>query len=239
MTDLQDQVDLSQCPWPEWVKQDFRNQKGNGCVGQVLAAESERARVWHLKVPPGERIPFHTHVLDYFWTCVSGGRAKSHVTLNKTFEVAEWSLKPGSTRFENYPAGTFKIHDLQNTGDKDLVFVTVEFLDSGNKPLEIPASVRMNSARRGLARRLTQRRRTVGDRRHMDLGLGGKVALAVGAAGGLGSAIAASLAKEGAKALALPFDLAAIDANVAAVEAALGEVDISAHIIDGGLNASV
>jgi hypothetical protein len=40
--------------------------------------------------------------------------------------------------------GTFKIHDLENTGDIDLVFVTVEFLDSGNAPLEIPSSVRMN-----------------------------------------------------------------------------------------------
>jgi hypothetical protein len=40
--------------------------------------------------------------------------------------------------------GAFKIRDLQNTGDIDLVFVTVEFLDSGNAPLEIPASVRMN-----------------------------------------------------------------------------------------------
>jgi mannose-6-phosphate isomerase-like protein (cupin superfamily) len=143
MTDFHDQIDLSQCPWPEWVKQDFRSQRGNGCVGQVLAAESERARVWHLNVPPGERIPFHTHVLDYFWTCVSGGRARSHVALNSKFEIAEWSLKPGSTRFEQYPKGTFKIHDLENTGDIDLVFVTVEFLDSGNAPLEIPASVRM------------------------------------------------------------------------------------------------
>jgi mannose-6-phosphate isomerase-like protein (cupin superfamily) len=144
MTDFQDQVDLSQCPWPEWVKEDFCARKGNGCVGHVVTAENERVRVWHLNVPPGERLPFHTHVLDYFWTCVSGGRAKSHVALKGKFEITEWSLKPGSTRFENYPVGTFKIHDLQNTGDKDLVFVTVEFLNSENKALAIPDSVRMS-----------------------------------------------------------------------------------------------
>ena len=37
-----------------------------------------------------------------------------------------------------YGSGEFKVHDLENIGDTDLTFVTVEFLDSPNKPLPIP-----------------------------------------------------------------------------------------------------
>jgi mannose-6-phosphate isomerase-like protein (cupin superfamily) len=143
MSDFQSSIDLSLCPWPEPIKENFRRQEGNACVGTVLAAESERARVWHLSLPPGGRLPFHTHVLDYFWTCVSGGRARSHVAIDGRFEIADFDLKAGSTKFENFAAGAFKIHDLENTGDIDLVFVTVEFLQSSNRPLPIPETVRM------------------------------------------------------------------------------------------------
>jgi hypothetical protein len=33
------------------------------------------------------------------------------------------------------------IHDLENIGDTDMVFTTVEFLDSANAPLDLPADV--------------------------------------------------------------------------------------------------
>ena len=92
----------------------------------------------------------------------------------------------------------------------------------------------------------------------MDLGLEGKVALVLGAAGGLGGAIATSLAAEGAhialadidgmalrgveaglrqsgwEALAVPFDLAddaAMNASVSSVEVVFGEVLVN---ITGG-----
>ena len=34
------------------------------------------------------------------------------------------------------------MHDLEIIGDKELVFMTVEFLNSANKPLAIPQAVR-------------------------------------------------------------------------------------------------
>jgi hypothetical protein len=34
-----------------------------------------------------------------------------------------------------YGRGEYKIHDLENIGDSDLWFTTVEFLDSANEPL--------------------------------------------------------------------------------------------------------
>jgi hypothetical protein len=36
-------------------------------------------------------------------------------------------------------SGGYKIHDLENIGDTDLWFTTVEFLDSAKEPLEINA----------------------------------------------------------------------------------------------------
>jgi hypothetical protein len=38
------------------------------------------------------------------------------------------------------------VHDLENIGDKELVFMTVEFLASANKPLPIPQEVRNAAA---------------------------------------------------------------------------------------------
>jgi hypothetical protein len=35
------------------------------------------------------------------------------------------------------------VHDLENLGDKEMVFMTIEFLDSANKPLALPEKVRV------------------------------------------------------------------------------------------------
>jgi quercetin dioxygenase-like cupin family protein len=96
-----------------------------------------------IRLQPGERFGFHRHVLDYFWTSVSGGRGRQHVGDGTT---VEYTYQPGETRHESYGAGEFKVHDLQNIGDKEMVFMTVEFLDSANKPLPLPAHVRPKAA---------------------------------------------------------------------------------------------
>ena len=55
--------------------------------------------------------------------------------------VSEMAYQPGDTRHNTYAAGEFMIHDLENIGDTDMVFTTVEFLDSANAPLDLPADV--------------------------------------------------------------------------------------------------
>ena len=35
-----------------------------------------------------------------------------------------------------------KVHDLENVGEKEMTFMTIEFLDSANKPLVLPAHAR-------------------------------------------------------------------------------------------------
>jgi hypothetical protein len=81
----------------------------------------------------------HRHVLDYFWTSVNGGRGRQHVHDGTT---VEYSYQPGETRHETYGPGQYKVHDLENIGDKEMIFMTIEFLNSANRPLPIPDTVR-------------------------------------------------------------------------------------------------
>jgi quercetin dioxygenase-like cupin family protein len=131
--------------WPAKIKAEFEreNKQHNGCVGTQLLSENERVRVWIIRLKPGERVGFHRHVLDYFWTSVNGGRGRQHLMDGTTVEHTYYA---GETRHETYGPGQYKVHDLTNLGDKDMIFNTIEFLDSANKPLAIPDSVRLKAA---------------------------------------------------------------------------------------------
>src|SRR5499427_1707939 len=128
-------------PWPPEIAAEFEREKNNPnpCVGNALVSESDRVRVWTIRLKPGERIGFHRHVLDYFWTSVTGGRGRQHVHDGST---VEYTYQPGETRHETYGLGEFKVHDLENLGDKEMVFMTIEFLQSANKPLPLPDNIR-------------------------------------------------------------------------------------------------
>lgn len=125
--------------WPQSVRQEFEQNQMNGCVGTRLLSEDGRVRVWDIRLKPGERVGFHRHVLDYFWTAVTPGRARSHQADGTTIET---DYAAGETRHESYGTGEYKIHDLENIGDSELVFTTVEFLHSANAPLPVPAAAR-------------------------------------------------------------------------------------------------
>lgn len=129
---------------PELAAEFEREAKNpNHCVGSQLLSENDNVRVWMIKLAPGERIGFHRHILNYFWTSVNGGRGQQHVHDGTT---VEYTYQPGETRHETYGAGEFKVHDLTNLGDKDMIFMTVEFKNSANKPAAIPDSVRVQAA---------------------------------------------------------------------------------------------
>jgi quercetin dioxygenase-like cupin family protein len=128
--------------WPAEIKAEFERESRNhnGSVGTQLLSETDQVRVWIIRLKPGERVGFHRHVLNYFWTSVNGGSARQHLMDGST---VEHSYFPGETRHETYGSGEFKVHDLENLGDQDMIFNTIEFLDSANKPLPIPNSVRL------------------------------------------------------------------------------------------------
>ena len=127
--------------WPAEIAAEFERESKNPnpCVGNMLVSESDRVRVWMIRLAPGQRFGFHRHVLDYFWTSVSGGRGRQHVHDGST---VEYTYQPGETRHESYGQGQYKVHDLENIGDKEMVFMTIEFLNSANAPLDLPEHVR-------------------------------------------------------------------------------------------------
>jgi hypothetical protein len=131
--------------WPPEIKAEFEREakNPNPCVGSQLLSENERARVWIIRLRPGERIGFHRHVLDYFWTAVVPARGRQHLMDGTTVEYTYYA---GETRHETYGPGEFKVHDLENIGDTDMIFNTIEFVDSANKPMAIPDSVRLKAA---------------------------------------------------------------------------------------------
>lgn len=131
--------------WPSSIRQEFEREakSPNGCVGHELVSETETLRVWMLRLAPGERVGFHRHVLDYFWTAVTASRGRQHLMDGTT---VEYTYQPGETRHEIYGPGEFKVHDLENIGDTEMVFMTVETLNSANPPLPIPAGVRRQAA---------------------------------------------------------------------------------------------
>ena len=61
--------------WPAELKTEFEREsrQNNGCVGNQLLSETDKVRIWIIRLAPGERIGFHRHVLNYFWTSVNGG----------------------------------------------------------------------------------------------------------------------------------------------------------------------
>ena len=122
--------------WPQWRRDELAANTANAHVGTRLVSETARGRVWHLTLQPGERLAFHRHVLDYFWTVTSadGGKGRSHYGDGRVVEV---SYALSDTREMTFTAGETMIHDLENIGDTPLSFVTVEYLPSANQPLPL------------------------------------------------------------------------------------------------------
>ncbi|MDF2581549.1 MAG: hypothetical protein K0R33_192 [Mycobacterium sp.] len=120
--------------WPYWLRTEFTEHAYDGAVGSRLLSQSERVRVWEIRLAPGERWHAHRHVLDYFWTAVNAGRSRQH-THDGT--VREVSYSAGETRHFTFGPGEFLLHDIENIGDTELIFTTVEHLDSANTALPL------------------------------------------------------------------------------------------------------
>ena|ERR1700712_4262475 len=120
--------------WPAAIQTELAAHDTRPLVGTKLLLANDRVRVWEIRLAPGERIGFHRHVLDYFWTAVTAGTALSHQGDGTTVQA---SYTAGQTQYYTYGPGEYKIHDLENIGGTDLIFTTVEFLQSANPALPI------------------------------------------------------------------------------------------------------
>ena len=108
---------------------------GNGMVGQRLLSETDDVRVWTIDLAPGERVGYHKHVLNYFWTATRPGKSRSHYADGR---VLDNDCPEGTTRHYNFGSGESMVHDLENIGDTRLSFTTVELKrGSANAPLPL------------------------------------------------------------------------------------------------------
>ncbi|MFI5642555.1 hypothetical protein ACIA8H_34800 [Streptomyces goshikiensis] len=114
--------------WSAALRAEFAANAHNGRVGGRLLSETDRVRVWEIRLAPGERLPAHRHVLDYFWTALTAGRGRQHTADGTTREV---TYEAGETRHFTFGPGEFLLHDLENCGHTPLSFTTVEFKDRG------------------------------------------------------------------------------------------------------------
>lgn len=120
---------------PHWTPDliaELKSAHTSGQVGSTMVSESPRSRVWLIEMQPGDRLPFHTHVLDYFWVATTAGKARSRYADG---HVAEVDYDVGTTKHFTFAQGESMTHDLENIGDTVLCFTTVEYLDSANQPL--------------------------------------------------------------------------------------------------------
>jgi len=120
--------------WTDEIKKEFDELASDGHVGSQLLFENHRVRVWEIRLLPGQRWHAHQHALDYFWTAITSGRSRQRTYDGTTREV---SYSPGDTRFYSFGPGESLLHDLENVGDTELIFSTVELLESANPPLPL------------------------------------------------------------------------------------------------------
>ncbi len=110
--------------WPENKRKEIVANWTNRQVGSRLVSETDKLRIWHLELKPGDRAPFHRHDETYFWTAVGPGKSRSYY---HDGAVKETAYEAGDTQHFELTDGEFFVHDLENIGDTPLQFVTVEF----------------------------------------------------------------------------------------------------------------
>lgn len=98
----------------------------NEQLGTSVWFENGRIRVWEVRLEPGERGAFHSHITNYFWTVVEPGRGLQRFA-DGTYVVRDYLM--GETKYLEHSPDSALIHDLENIGDTRLRFVTVELLD--------------------------------------------------------------------------------------------------------------
>lgn len=102
----------------------------NDRIGKELVLQTDKMRVWHMRLAPGEAIAPHRHDRPYFWTALTDGEGVSRFDDGRTVTS---HYKAGDTKhFPHLNAQNAFVHDLTNTGSDELVFVTVEFTPEAN-----------------------------------------------------------------------------------------------------------
>ncbi|MDF9714776.1 hypothetical protein INN71_01690 [Nocardioides sp. ChNu-153] len=105
---------------------ELRDVRENRAIGTRVWFENDRVQVWDLSLQPGERLPFHCHDQDYFWTVTDPGRVLQRYD-DGTSRVVD--VEVGHTNFLTYAGDQCTVHDLENVGDTFVRCVTVVLKD--------------------------------------------------------------------------------------------------------------
>ncbi len=95
----------------------------NHRVGTKLLFENDRVGIWEVRLPPGERAAFHIHDKPYFWTVVDAGIGRQR-SADGTYVIRRYEV--GDTSYGDHSQEQFMIHDIENYGDTEIRFITVE-----------------------------------------------------------------------------------------------------------------
>ena len=106
-------------------QQEIRAGRANKQIGTHLVKETPSMSIWHVRLAPGERLEPHYHDRPYFWTVLTDGTGRSQFDDGRDIAI---TYKAGDTGYfpDLSKENTFA-HDLINSGDTELLFVTVEF----------------------------------------------------------------------------------------------------------------
>jgi mannose-6-phosphate isomerase-like protein (cupin superfamily) len=96
-------------------------------VGTRLVGESARARVWEIRLAPGERVPFHRHRSSYFWVVHEGSDARVGF---EDGSGENFRHEQGEVTYIAITPGERVVHDLTNVGERPLVITTIELLQN-------------------------------------------------------------------------------------------------------------
>ncbi|SEJ32032.1 hypothetical protein SAMN04487995_4181 [Dyadobacter koreensis] len=108
---------------PEDLHEELIQNNENQNVGDTLLFENDKVKVWHIGLQPGERIHYHRHNYDYFWVVLQDGKGISH---QEDGSIVSFTFTKNQTSFQNILVNGSAIHDLENTGDGILEFITTE-----------------------------------------------------------------------------------------------------------------
>jgi hypothetical protein len=65
--------------WSPKLLEELKTAHSNGRVRTRLLSECDVPRKWEIRLRPGQRLSFHRHVLNYFWTVLTAGIAHLHL----------------------------------------------------------------------------------------------------------------------------------------------------------------
>ena len=111
---------------PEDYTEELRAAPNNLAVGTKLWFENSSIRVWEVRLKPGERGPFHSHTHRYVWTVVEPGIGRQR---SQDGSMITRAYSAGDTNYSEHSANDPWLHDFENFGETDMLFITVELLD--------------------------------------------------------------------------------------------------------------